>query len=66
VLIHEGVNKLSGPAWLVTDPTKTVTYPSTNWADVDYKPNSITLAGSDIVRGWFDADSVMEFGFNSR
>ena len=39
-----------------------------------FKPNSITLAGSELirswfaagsklVRSWFDPDSVMEFGF---
>ena len=27
------------------------------------KPNSITLAGSELVRSWFEPDSVMEFGF---
>ena len=27
------------------------------------KPNSITLAGSKLVRSWFEPDSVMEFGF---
>jgi len=34
----------------------------------DLKPNSITLAGSELVRSelvrsWFESDSVMEFGF---
>ena len=29
------------------------------------KPNSITLAGSELVRSWFESDSVMEFGFYS-
>ena len=28
------------------------------------KPNSITLAASELVRSWFEPDSVMEFGFN--
>jgi len=27
------------------------------------KPNSIMLAGSELVRSWFESDSVMEFGF---
>jgi len=27
------------------------------------KPNSITLAGSQLVRSWFEPASVMEFGF---
>ena len=27
------------------------------------KPNSITLAGSELVRRWFELDGVMEFGF---
>jgi len=27
------------------------------------KPNSITLVGSELVRSWFEPDSVMEFGF---
>jgi len=27
------------------------------------KPNSITLAGSELVRRWFELDSVMELGF---
>jgi len=27
------------------------------------KPNSITLADSELVRSWFESDSVMEFGF---
>ena len=27
------------------------------------KPNSITLAGSELVRSWFELDIVMEFGF---
>jgi len=27
------------------------------------KPNSITLAGLELVRSWFEPDSVMEFGF---
>ena len=27
------------------------------------KPNSITLAGSELIRRWFEPDSVMEFGF---
>ena len=26
-------------------------------------PNSITLDGSELVRSWFEPDSVMEFGF---
>jgi len=29
------------------------------------KPNSITLAGSELVRSWFEPDSVMEFGFEA-
>ena len=28
-----------------------------------WKPNSITLVGSGLVRSWFEADCVMEFGF---
>jgi len=32
-------------------------------ANNDLKPNSITLAGSELVRSWFELDSVMEFGF---
>jgi len=28
-----------------------------------FKPNSITLAGSELVRSWFEPDSIMEFGF---
>jgi len=28
-----------------------------------WKPNFITLAGSELVRIWFEPDSVMEFGF---
>jgi len=27
------------------------------------KPHSITLAGSELIRSWFEPDSVMEFGF---
>jgi len=27
------------------------------------KPNSITLAGSEVVRSWFESVGVMEFGF---
>jgi len=27
------------------------------------KPNSITLAGSELVGSWFESYSVMEFGF---
>jgi len=27
------------------------------------KRNSITLVGSELVRSWFEPDSVMEFGF---
>ena len=27
------------------------------------KPNSITLVGSELVRSWFEPDSVMEFDF---
>jgi len=27
------------------------------------KPNSITLAGSELVLSWFEPDRVMEFGF---
>jgi len=27
------------------------------------KPNSITLAGLEPVRSWFEPDSVMKFGF---
>jgi len=27
------------------------------------KPSSITLAGSELVRSWFESDSVVEFGF---
>ena len=30
---------------------------------VQLKPNSITLVGSELVRSWFEPDSVMEFGF---
>ena len=26
------------------------------------KPNSISLVGSELVRSWFEPDSVMEFG----
>jgi len=32
----------------------------------DLKPNSITLAGSELVRSWFETDSVMEFGFHRK
>ena len=27
------------------------------------KPNSISLVGSELVRSWFEPDSVMEFDF---
>jgi len=27
------------------------------------KPNSITLVGSELVRSWFEPDSVINFGF---
>jgi len=30
---------------------------------VTLKPNSITLVGSEMVRSWFEPDSVIEFGF---
>ena len=30
---------------------------------VRLKPNSITLASSELVLSWFEPDSVMEFGF---
>jgi len=40
-----------------------------NWTEettrrqsVQIKPNSITLAGSELVRSWFEPDSVMEIG----
>jgi len=34
------------------------------WTDeAGLKPNSITLVGSELVRSWFEPDSVMEFGF---
>jgi len=29
------------------------------------KPNSITLVGSELVRSWFEPDSVIEFGFEA-
>ena len=29
----------------------------------DLKPNSITLAGSELVRSWLEPDNVTEFGF---
>jgi len=31
--------------------------------DTPLKPNSITLAGSEMARSWFEPDNVMEFGF---
>ena len=30
---------------------------------ISLKPTSITLAGWELVRSWFEPDSVMEFGF---
>jgi len=34
-----------------------------NFSAASLKPHSITLAGSELVRRWFEPASVMEFGF---
>jgi len=33
--------------------------------DVRLKPNSITLAGSELVRSWFEPDSVMNLALKN-